>query len=112
MVLFRKIPIGGFQMREVEFRQFLINNSDIESKVKVVNSRVAKALMVERQLNVNLDNDVKDDEKMYSLLLQIQKELNDGLHHDVYQNAVRKYYLFVNGSEFPRIKQYEKTRSL
>ncbi|WP_175638331.1 hypothetical protein [Metabacillus schmidteae] len=99
-------------MREVEFRQFLINNSDIESKVKAVNSRVAKALMVERQLNVNLDNEVKDDEKMYNLLLQIQMELNDGLHHNVYQNAVRKYYLFINEREFPRIKLYEKTRSL
>ncbi|WP_234978444.1 hypothetical protein [Bacillus tuaregi] len=99
-------------MREVEFRQFLISNSDIESKVKAVNSRVAKALMVERQLKVNLDNEVKDDEKMYSLLLQIQEVMNDGLHHNVYQNAVRKYYLFVNGREFPRIKQYEKTRNL
>lgn len=112
MVLFRKIHNGGYEMREVEFKQFLINNSDIESKVKAVNSRVAKALMVERQLDINLDNEVKGDEKMYSLLLRIQKELNDGLHHNVYQNAVRKYYLFVNGKEFPRLKQYEKKRSL
>lgn len=97
-------------MREIEFRNFLINNSDIESKVKAVNSRVAKALFVERELNVNLDIAVKNDEAMYNLLLQIQDKLNDKQFHSVHQNAVRKYYLFVNSKEFPRLRQYEKTR--
>jgi hypothetical protein len=78
--------------------------------VKAVTSRVAKALYVERELKVNLDSVVKNDEEMYRLLLQIQEELNDRHYHNVHQNAVRKYYLFVNGKEFPRIKQYERTR--
>lgn len=82
-------------MREVEFRNFLINDSNIKSKVKAVNSRVAKALKVEREFNINLDDVVKNDEAMYHLLIQIQEKFNDRLYHNAYQNAVRKYYLFV-----------------
>jgi hypothetical protein len=93
-------------MREVEFRNFLINDSNIKSKVKAVNSRVAKALKVEREFNINLDDVVKNDEAMYHLLIQIQEKFNDRLYHNAYQNAVRKYYLFVNGREFPKLKQY------
>ncbi|WP_445613776.1 hypothetical protein [Geobacillus sp. YF-1] len=90
-------------MREKEFRNYLINDSNIKSKVKAVNSRVARALRVERELNVDLDNIVKDDKAMYNLLLQIQEKLNDKEYHNAYQNAVRKYYLFVNGKEFPKL---------
>ncbi|KZM58694.1 hypothetical protein A3Q36_01880 [Geobacillus stearothermophilus] len=93
-------------MREEEFRRFLMNDSNIKSKVKAVHSRVAKALRVERELNVNLDDIMKNDEAMYHLLLQIQERLNDKLYHNAYQNAVRKYYLFVNGKEFPRLRRY------
>jgi hypothetical protein len=32
MVLFRKIELEEFYMREEEFRRFLINNADIESR--------------------------------------------------------------------------------
>ena len=92
-------------MREAEFRNFLINDSNIKSKVKAVNSRVAKALKVEREFNINLDDVVKNDEAMYHLLIQIQEKFNDRLYHNAYQNAVRKYYLFVNGKEFPRLNQ-------
>lgn len=95
-------------MREAEFRNFLINDSNIKSKVKAVNSRVAKALKVEREFNINLDDVVKNDEAMYDLLLQIQEKLNDKQCHNAYQNAVRKYYLFVNGKEFPRLNQYRR----
>ncbi|GAB6006901.1 hypothetical protein ABS784_15980 [Geobacillus sp. G4] len=68
-------------MREEEFRKFLMNGGNIKSKVKAVNSRLAKALRVERELNVNLDDIVKNDEAMYHLLLQIQEKLNDRLYH-------------------------------
>lgn len=95
----------GLRMREAEFRNFLINDSNIKSKVKAVNSRVARALKVEREFNINLDDVVKNDEAMYNLLLQIQEKLNDKQYHNTYQNAVRKYYLFVNGKEFPRLNQ-------
>lgn len=99
-------------MREVEFRNFLINNSNIKSKVNAVNSRVKRALKVEREFNIDLDNVVKNDDDMYHLLLQIQEKLRDKLYHGNYQNAVRKYYLFVNGKEFLRLKQYKRKRNI
>jgi len=96
-------------MRELEFERFLVESVDIQSKEKAVISRVAKALKVERDLKVNLDNIVTDDEKTYRLLLQIREQMNE--MNGVYQNSVRKYYLFINRKEFPRISQYEKGRA-
>ena len=81
-------------MRELEFERFLVESVDIQSKKKAVISRVAKALKVERDLRVNLDNIVNDDEKMYQLLIQIREQMNE--MKGVYQNSVRKYYLFIN----------------
>lgn len=49
-------------MRELEFERFLVESVDIQSKKKAVISRVTKALKVERDLKVNLDNIVTDDE--------------------------------------------------
>lgn len=98
-------------MREEEFRNYLIGNEDIQSKVKAVTSRVAKALKVERELYIDLDLIVKNDEQMYQLLLDVQEKLNDRQYHNVFQNAVRKYYSFVNGKEFPRMAQYEKIKN-
>jgi hypothetical protein len=69
-------------------------------------------LIVERELIVDLDDVVTDDDKMYRLLTKVQKELNDKEYHGVYQNAVRKYYLFINGNEFPTLKQYEKRKGV
>lgn len=63
-------------------------------------------------MNVNLDSIVKDDEQMYKLLLRIQEEMNDRKYHNVYQNAVRKYYLFVTGKAFPKLAQYEKANPI
>ena len=96
-------------MREIEFERFLVNSEDIVSKKKAVISRVSKALKVERDLRVNLDSIVVDDEKTYNLLLQIREQMKET--NGVYQNAVRKYYLFVNGKEFPRISNYEKYKA-
>jgi hypothetical protein len=93
--------------RETKFRDFLVQDKDIQSKVKSVNSKVAKALIVEREMNVELDDVVTNDDKMYRLLTKVQTELNDKEYHGVYQNAVRKYYLFINGKEFPTLKRYK-----
>ena len=95
-------------MRELEFEKFLVESVDIHSKKKAVISRVAKALKVERDLKVNLDNIVGNDEETYQLLLRIRNQMNE--LNGVYQNSVRKYYLFVNNREFPRLKLYEKSK--
>lgn len=94
-------------MRELEFKRFLSNSKEITSKDKAVVSRVSKALKVERELKVNLDSIVLNDKETYNLLLRIRKQMNET--NGVYQNSVRKYYLFVNGKEFPRISTYEKS---
>ncbi|WP_274362699.1 hypothetical protein [Paenibacillus thermotolerans] len=95
-------------MREVEFRLYLEQDNAITSKKKSVSSKVGKALIVERELSVDLDDIVKDDEKTYRLLLSVKEKLNDELYHGVYQNSVRRYYTFVNGKEFPTLKQFER----
>lgn len=92
-------------MRQAEFERFLIESDAIQSKKKAVVSRIAKALKVERDLKVNLDHIVSDD-KTYELLLKVRDNMNEV--NGVYQNSVRKYYLFVNGKEFPRLNHYEK----
>lgn len=95
-------------MRQAEFERFLIESEAIQSKKKAVVSRIAKALKVERELKVNLDNIVSDDDKTYELLLEIRETMNEV--NGVYQNSIRKYYLFVNGKEFPRLNHYKERK--
>lgn len=95
-------------MRQAEFERFLVESEAIQSKKKAVVSRIAKALRVERELKIDLDNVVDDDEKTYELLLEIRKNMNEV--NGVYQNSVRKYYLFANEKEFPRLNDYEKRK--
>ncbi|MGB7604125.1 MAG: hypothetical protein WBL93_01480 [Lutisporaceae bacterium] len=90
-------------MREEDFRRFLLEDPNIESKIKAVNSRLSKARSVEDHFNINLDSYVMDDAKMHNLLLRIKDELHDS--NGAKQNAVRKYYQFATGREFPRLSQ-------
>lgn len=94
-------------MREEEFAKFLINDNQINSKDKAVRSRISKARLVEERFNVNLDQIVKDDKKVYDLLIRIKEELKD--NNGAIQNSVRKYYIFVNKTAFPTLSKYEKT---
>ncbi|MEN6327713.1 MAG: hypothetical protein ABFD18_16090 [Syntrophomonas sp.] len=91
-------------MRENAFKNFLENDSSISSKDKAVTSRVAKAVNVGKTYGVDLDSIVIDDRKTYDLLIRIQP--NDV--HGVKQNAVRKYYAFVNGADFPRLRNFTR----
>lgn len=50
-------------MDEIAFKAYLEKDTNIESKIKAVSSRVSRALKVERELNVNLDLIVSDDNK-------------------------------------------------
>jgi hypothetical protein len=69
---------------------------------------LSNARKVEDEFGVNLDNIVKDYEKMYRTLKKIKMELNDT--NGAIQNAVRKYYAFVNNISFPTLVQYEKKK--
>lgn len=93
-------------MREEEFTKFLDQDSDIVSKDKAVRSRISKARGVEKKFNIDLDNIVKDDDKMFDLLVKIKNELGDS--NGAKQNAVRKYYVFANNKVFPSMANYQK----
>lgn len=100
---------GKIPLRQNDFERFLIESAAIQSKEKAVASRIAKALKVERDLKVNLDNIVTDDDKTYELLTKIRENMNEV--NGVYQNSVRKYYLFINGKEFPKMNIYKQSKN-
>jgi hypothetical protein len=96
-------------MIESAFEEFLSKEITITSKDKAVRSRMSKARAVEKMLGENLDSVVNNDEKMYKALLLINTNMNN--KSGAYSNALRKYYLFKNGKEFPRISSYENSLS-
>lgn len=93
-------------LREQDFADYLNNDPNIKSKIKAVSSRLSKARLVERQLNASLDNIVADDDLMYETLCRIKNELNDT--NGNISNAVRKYYVFSTGKEFPPLSQWHR----
>ena len=95
-------------MRKTEFTRFLEQDNAITSKEKAVGSRISKAKCVEEKFDVNLDYVVKDDNKMFDLLMKIKNELSDS--NGAKQNAVRKYYTFVNNSVFPSLINYQNKK--
>lgn len=94
-------------MIEDKFEEFLIKDSNITSKDKAVRTRLSKARAVEEMLGENLDFIVTNDDKMYNALLLINSNMNNG--NGAYSNALRKYYIFKNQKEFPRISDYKST---
>ena len=93
-------------MLENQFEAFLLDDVNIESKEKAVASRVSKARAIERELDKSLDEIVGDDRSMYNALVIIKGRMND--KSGAYSNALRKYYIFKNGREFPRLSAYER----
>ena len=91
-------------MRIEEFRRFLEDAERIESKTKAVNSRLSRANTSESILGENLDAIVSDDRRMYEALLRIQEDPRE--KNGNIQNALRWYYRFVNGKEFPRMDAF------
>ncbi|WP_333657145.1 hypothetical protein [Tissierella praeacuta] len=92
-------------MREKEFEDFLINDSNIVSKTNAIRSRITKGRMVERHFDISLDIIVSDDSMMYQTLIRIRNEMKDT--NGNISNALRKYYQFANGSVFPTLSTYK-----
>lgn len=84
-------------MLETEFRAFLENEGKGE---KAVNSRISRLNKVEDLLGKSADIAVSNDENMLSALRSIEPE--DFKNRNL-ANALRKYYLFKNKKEFPRM---------
>lgn len=90
---------------ESEFETFLMQEKTINSK-KAIASRMSKARKAETILGRQLDTIVSDDDLMYDALVAL-KPHEDPAHAPV-QNAVRKYYKFVNGKDFPQLRHYKR----
>lgn len=71
---------------------------------KGVTSRMSKARKAEITLGYDLDYAVSNDDRMYNSLVALQ--VYEDSSHNPMQNAVRKYYKFINGKEFPRLNKY------
>lgn len=67
-------------------------------------TRKRKLVEASDYLAKNLDEVVADDNEMYYALIKLQ-EVDDPAHTPR-QNALRKYYAFKNGKEFPRLNKY------
>lgn len=91
--------------RESEFENFLLREKTISSQKAVV-SRMSKARKAEGILGHELDFIVADDDLMYDSLIALKPHEDPA--HTPMQNAVRKYYKFQNGKEFPQLRYYKR----
>lgn len=73
-----------------------------------ISTRKNKAKDVINIIGIDLDVIVADDEEMYKAILKLQEV--DDPNHTPRQNALRKYYSFRNGKEFPRVADYERNK--
>ena len=94
-------------MRERDFEIFLSNEPSITSE-KAVASRMVKARKAEEIFGKPLDTIVSNDDTMYESLIDLQPHEDPA--HTPMQNAVRKYYKFINNREFPRLKNYHSLK--
>lgn len=69
-----------------------------------INFRISKGRKAEEILGIDLDDVVSSDSAMLSALEKLQ--IHEDPTHNPMQNAVRKYYIFRNGKEFPRKKDF------
>ena len=94
-------------MREQRFEFYLRNDPNVTSELGI-KTRLRHANEAEAILKTSLDVVVADDDRMYEALLELKK--HETSVRGQMQNALRKYYLFCNGKEFPRIKQYHSPK--
>jgi len=92
-------------VREKEFEEFLISDSNIISKTIAVRSRVNKGRMIERYFKISLDVIVSEDDIMCETLIRIKSEMKDT--NGNLSNALRKYYQFANNRVFPTLSTYK-----
>ena len=62
-------------------------------------------VVAEEYLGKSVDSIVSENNEMYRALIKLQ-EVDDPAHTPR-QNALRKYYTFKNGKEFPRLNKYK-----
>ena len=91
-------------MKENLFRNFLEREGKGD---KAINSRISKLRKVENILHMDADFLVADEKTMLETMHRI---LPHDTRNQPLSNAVRKYYLFTHGREFPRMKDVERMK--
>ena len=94
-------------MKEQAFEFYLKSDPKITSELGI-KTRLRQANEAEAILKKPLDVVVADDDTMYEALLELQK--HETSIRGQMQNALRKYYIFCNGKEFPRKKRYHSLK--
>ena len=94
-------------MKEHDFADFLNREPSISSE-KAVTTRIRHARNAEKIIGTDLDSVVCDDDATFDALTKLKN--SDSKAHAPLQNAVRKYYKFRNGKEFPRMKNYHSQK--
>jgi hypothetical protein len=97
-------------MLEAQFEKYLLDDKQITSKDKAVNTRMSKARTVEKTVGKSLDSIVLDDKLMYDTLIEINKRMRN--YNGSYSNALRKYYHFRTGKVFPHLASFERENGL
>ena len=67
-------------------------------------------LQADQEILGDVDKCVKNEDSMYHALIKLGK--SDNPAHQRLQTALRRYWEFKMGNEFPRIKTYEKTHGI
>ncbi len=67
-------------------------------------TRKTKLYDAEDYIGKSVDEVVANDKEMYQALIKLQEIDNPA--HTPRQNALRKYYAFKNGKEFPRLNKF------
>lgn len=91
-------------MLEKGFEDFLYADPQIKSD-KAVASRMTRARNAEEILGASLDVIVACDDTMYDAMIRLK---DNGDTRGNIQNAVRKYYIYKNGKEFPQMRHYHR----
>ena len=91
-------------MLEKGFETFLYADPQIESD-KAVTSRMTRARKAEEILGASLDVIVSSDNAMHDAMIRLK---DNGDTRGNIQNAVRKYYIYKNGKEFPQLRYYRR----
>lgn len=91
-------------MQEQAFRNYLCAVEKLS--INGVETRISRAHAGEKILGYSFDHAVSDDNIMYDSLMKI-KPTEDPKHNPI-QNALRKYYIFINGKPFPQLRYYKR----
>lgn len=92
-------------MNEKDFRKFLYDSG---ITVAGIETRISKAYKGQEILGYTFEEATSNDDKMYASLIKLKPYENP--KKNPIQNSLRKYYLFKNGVEFPRLLDYEKMK--